>query len=45
VKWEGTDGAISAWREGDRLYLFAGKFVHEVKLPVVKERARRTTSS
>ena len=34
VKWQGSAGAISAWREGDRLYLFSGKFVHEVKLPV-----------
>ena len=34
VKWKGTDGPISAWREGDRLYLFAGKFVHEMELPV-----------
>lgn len=35
VKWRGSDGAIAARREGDRLYLFAGKFVHELKLPVV----------
>ncbi len=34
VNWEGSDGGISAWREGDRLYLFSGKFVHELKLPV-----------
>ncbi len=34
VKWEGSDGPISAWREGDRLYLFSGKFVHEMKLAV-----------
>ena len=34
VNWEGSDGPISAWREGDRLYLFSGKFVHEVVLPV-----------
>ena len=35
VNWKGSDGPISAWREGDRLYLFSGKFVHEMKLPVV----------
>ena len=34
VNWEGADGAISAWREGDRLYLFSNKVVHEVALPV-----------
>ncbi len=34
VKWKGSDGAISAWREGDRLFLFAGKQVHEVQLPI-----------
>ena len=34
VKWGGSDGAISAWREDERLYLFSGKFVHEVRLPV-----------
>ncbi|HUT92374.1 MAG TPA: hypothetical protein VMY37_22960 [Thermoguttaceae bacterium] len=36
VNWRGSDGAISAWREGDRLYLFAGKSVHEMKLPVAQ---------
>lgn len=34
VHWKGSDGSISAWREGDRLFLFSGKFVHEMKLPV-----------
>jgi len=36
VQWAGADGAISAWREGHRLYLFAGKYVHEVNLPVAQ---------
>ena len=34
VRWKGSDGAISAWREGDRLFLFSGRHVHEVRLPV-----------
>ena len=34
VRWEGSDGAISAWRDGNRLFLFSGKHVHELKLPV-----------
>ena len=38
VNWRGAHGGISAWREGDRLYLFAGKLVHELKLPVAERR-------
>ena len=38
VPWKGNDGAVSAWREGNRLYLFAGKFLHEMKLPVRKKK-------
>jgi len=34
VKWEGSDGAISAWREANTLYLFSGKHVHQLALPV-----------
>lgn len=34
VHWKGSDGGISAWREGDRLYLFGGKFLHEMRLPM-----------
>lgn len=34
VHWKGSDGSLSAWRDKDRLYLFSGKFVHELKLPV-----------
>ena len=30
-------GEFSAWREGDRLYLFSGKFVHEMVLPVTSQ--------
>ncbi len=36
AKWKGDDGAISAWREGDRLFLFSGKHLHQMKLPVKK---------
>lgn len=36
VKWKGSDGAIAAWREGGWWYLFAGKFVHRLKLPVAR---------
>ncbi len=32
AKWPRADGLISPWREGDTLYLFAGKFLHELKL-------------
>ena len=34
AKWPAGDGLISAWREGPRLYLFAGKDLHIMKLPV-----------
>ncbi|MFP6631880.1 MAG: hypothetical protein VCD16_04545 [Planctomycetota bacterium] len=34
AKWPVGDGLISAWREGARLYLFAGKELHVMKLPV-----------
>ena len=34
VHWKGSDGSLSAWRVKDRLYLFSGKFVHEMKLPL-----------
>ena len=34
AKWPAGDGLISAWREGTRLYLFAGKELHVMKLPV-----------
>ena len=30
----GEDGIVSAWREGDDLYLFTGKYVLEMLLPV-----------
>lgn len=33
----GDDGIVSAWREGDRLYLFSGTQVHEMLLPVDSE--------
>ena len=34
AKWPAGDGLISAWREDNRLYLFAGKDLHVMKLPV-----------
>ena len=34
AKWPAGDGLISAWREGARLYLFTGKELHVMKLPV-----------
>ena len=34
VRWKGSDGSISAWREADRLFLFSGKHVHEIRLPI-----------
>jgi hypothetical protein len=33
AKWRGADGLVSVWREGDRLYLFAGTYIHEMALP------------
>ena len=32
--WQMGDGLVSPWREGERLYLFAGRFVHVLDLPV-----------
>jgi hypothetical protein len=34
ARWQMGDGLVSPWREGDRLYLFAGRFVHVMNLPV-----------
>jgi hypothetical protein len=34
AKWKGPDGLVSPWREGNRLYLFAGNLLHEMALPV-----------
>ncbi len=36
AKWRIGDGLISPWREGDRLYLFAGKQLHVLTLPVAQ---------
>jgi hypothetical protein len=35
VQFAGDDGPVGAWRENDRLYLFSGKFVHEMVLPLL----------
>ena len=32
ARWPIGDGLISPWREGNRLYLFAGKFLHQMVL-------------
>ena len=34
ANWFAGDGIVNAWREGNRLYLFTGKLVHEMVLPV-----------
>ena len=34
AKWKGPDGLVSPWRKGNRLYLFAGKHLHEIALPL-----------
>ena len=34
AKWSGGDGLISTWRVDDKLYLFAAKYLHVMKLPV-----------
>ena len=34
AKWRASDGPVTAWREGNRLYLFAGKHVRTMELPV-----------
>jgi len=36
ARWKGADGLVSAWREGDYLYLFAGSSLHVMELPVQK---------
>lgn len=40
-KWSGADGLVSPWRKGDKLYLFAGKYVHVIKLPVSTQPAQQ----
>ncbi len=34
ASWNPGDGLVSPWREGDKLYLFAGKYLHVMDLPV-----------
>ncbi len=34
ASWKPGDGLVSPWREGDKLYLFAGKYVHRMALPI-----------
>lgn len=36
AKWPGGDGLISTWRVDDKLYLFAAKYLHVMKLPVFR---------
>ena len=33
ARWPAGDGLLSPWREGNRLYIFAGKNLHTMKLP------------
>jgi len=40
AKFGGADGLVSPWREGNKLYLFAGKHVHVMVLPVSSQTAR-----
>lgn len=40
ARWTGGDGPISPWREGNKLYLFAGKYVHTMILSTSSRRAR-----
>jgi hypothetical protein len=42
AKWKmASDGLISPWREKNRLYLFSGKHVHMMELPVSLQAPRR----
>ena len=41
AKWPAGDGLLSPWRVGNRLYLFAGKRLHVMTLPVSPEGARK----
>jgi len=34
ANWPSYGGSIAAWRLGNRLYIFTGRFVHEMVLPV-----------
>jgi hypothetical protein len=34
ANWKGPDGLVSPWREGNRLYLFSAKHLHEIALMV-----------
>ncbi len=34
ANWPMADGLVSPWRQGNRLYLFAGKHLHVMNLPV-----------
>ena len=36
ASWPMADGLISPWREGSQLYLFAGKHLHVMNLPVAQ---------
>lgn len=38
ARWPISDGLISPWREGRHLYLFAGKYLHVMDLPVSEKR-------
>lgn len=40
ANWPVSDGLVSAWREGNRLYLFAGHKLHVMLLPTDAAPAR-----
>ena len=40
ANWPMGDGLVSPWREGNRLYLFAGKQLHVMELPIEEEANR-----
>ena len=43
ASWPMGDGLVSPWREGSRLYLFAGKYLHVMELPVSADRSPNET--
>lgn len=35
ANWPSADGLINPWREGNKLYLFAGKYIYVMELPAM----------
>ena len=42
ARWPMADGLITPWREGDKLYLFAGPQIHAMNLPVSRPKGGDT---